>query len=702
MQSERTCKECGKPIPPDARQDSCPHCLMKLALEPDVEETETGPGEPSKHLWAGDYERVKEVACSEMAMVYKAHQISLDRVVALKVMMNQRLDDPFMAQRFQVEARAIARLEHPNIVPIHQVGEHLGLHFFAMRFIEGGSLQERIRAGEFRAPDTAQGGSRRSIREWNRTIARLVLDIARAVRFAHQHGVLHLDLKPANVLMDLENQPHVTDFGLAQCLARDETGIDRSAIAGTPGYMAPEQISDSDCRLTTATDAYGLGAILYELLTGQPPFHAESPQETMTLVLSSEPKAPRAINPAVDERLEAICLKCLQKAPQQRYASARDLAEDLQRWIEHRPIQARPARWPQPLVLWARRNPTLAVAEVVVLALLITVIALLARVAQEETKARDVFRKDVNAGLDDLWMNTEEVEYRVPSEKRRALAGRSPLSEAKNVPLQPRLVFAVYTHRTPTNMLYGFSPVLDHIEEYLGAPVDFVIYKGYSNAINALVEGKVQFMKIGPASYVEAQELTKNQENPILLAQQVHAGQSNMYGVIFVRSDSPIGSLKDLRNQQGLANKLFAFGDPSSTFGSYMARAALVGAGIYATNFAAHKHLASHDATVKEVLGNTNVVAGAANESAVKDAILAGAKLKVISTMECVTFPWVGATNLAPTDAHLIQRCLLSLKDRKMLVGIDKDLTGFQKAKPADYDSLKPLMTNAVKFEMAK
>jgi len=700
MSPERTCKQCGRPIPPDARQDWCPHCLLLLATEPNAKERGTGLDESSRHLWAGDYEHLEEVACSEMAMVYKAHQISLDRMVALKVMMSHRLEDPFIARQFQVEARAIASLEHPNIVPIYQVGDHQGLQFFVMRFIEGGSLQERIRAGEFRAPDRAQGASRKSLRGWNRSIAHLVLLIARAVRLAHQNGVLHLDLKPANVLMDLENQPHVTDFGLAQVLALDETGIERCVIAGTPGYMAPEQVSDSDRRLTTATDAYGLGAILYELLTGQPPFHAESPQETMALVVSRKPKAPRSINPAVDKDLEAICLMSLKKLPKERYGSARELAEDLQNWLDHRPIKARPARRPQRMMLWARRNPILAVGEVVVLLLLVTVIVLLARVAEEGAKAREVFRREVTAGLNELWNKAGEADYRVSSEKRRALIGRSPLKETVNVTGERRLVFAVYTHRKPDKMLEGFSPVLDRIEEKLGMPVDFIIYKGYSNAINALIQGKVHFMKIGPASYVEAQAQTMNTQNPILLVQQIHDGKARMYGVIFVRSDSPIDDLQELRNHPNLANRLFAFGDPSSTFGSYMARATLVGAGIYATNLTGHLHLPSHDKTVEEVLTNAKVVAGAANANVVADANTRGDKLKVIALMECVTFPWVAATNLNATHAHVIQRFLLGLEDRRILNGIDPSCTGFQKASPGDYAPLKLEMARGRQFEM--
>jgi hypothetical protein len=304
----------------------------------------------------GDYELLAEVARGGMGVVYRARQVSLNRVVALKmILLVGPLAGSRELQRFKAEAEAVANLDHPNIVPVHEVGAHRGQPYFSMKFVEGGSLADRV-------SELVQNPQR---------TATLLAQVARAVHFAHQRGLLHRDLKPANILIDRNGTPLISDFGLARRMEGESGLTSLGAIVGTPGYMAPEQ-ARAEKQLTTAADVWALGAMLYECLTGRPPFQANNPVETLQQVIGSDPPQPRALNPRADRDLGVIALKCLRKDPAQRYETAGALADDLERWLRGEPIRARSVGLLERSWRRARRTPaltalTLAVALILVL-----------------------------------------------------------------------------------------------------------------------------------------------------------------------------------------------------------------------------------------------------------------------------------------------------------------------------------------------
>jgi WD40 repeat protein/tetratricopeptide (TPR) repeat protein/predicted Ser/Thr protein kinase len=296
-----------------------------------------------KLQYLGDYQLLAEIARGGMGVVYRARQVSLNRSVAVKMILAGTYATPEAIQRFRVEAEAAANLDHPNLLPIYEVGEHEGHQYFSMKLIEGGSLASKIV----------------DLKSRPREIASLLVKLARAVQFAHQRGILHHDLKPANILIDHDETPFITDFGLAKRVDADDGSTRTGSIVGTPSYMAPEQ-ARGEKTLTTGVDVYSLGAILYEMLTGQPPFRGDNIFETVKQVLEQEPLDPRKRNPSADRDLSVIALKCLRKNPQQRYLGAGELADDLERFVRGEPISAREVGRLERSWKWVRRNPVVS------------------------------------------------------------------------------------------------------------------------------------------------------------------------------------------------------------------------------------------------------------------------------------------------------------------------------------------------------
>jgi tetratricopeptide (TPR) repeat protein len=304
--------------------------------------TPPGPGVRVRYL--GDYELLEEVARGGMGVVYKARQISLNRIVGVKMILAGLLATKADHDRFHSEAQAAAILDHPNIVPVYEVGEFEGQHYFSMGYVDGQSLTARLTDGPMPPKEAAE----------------LVAEVARAVEYAHRHGVIHRDIKPSNIIIDSTGRPRITDFGLAKRVDSRSELTATGQVLGTPSYMAPEQAAGQIDVVGPAADVYALGALLYTSLTGRPPFQAATSLETLQQVLDREPLALRQINPAVPRDLETIVLMCLEKSIPRRYASAEAFADDLRRYLEGRPILARPVGRLGHAWRWCRRQPVVA------------------------------------------------------------------------------------------------------------------------------------------------------------------------------------------------------------------------------------------------------------------------------------------------------------------------------------------------------
>jgi eukaryotic-like serine/threonine-protein kinase len=373
MPSARNCPTCGSSLPYAAPEGLCPKCLLRaelvnaseppamLSRAPDTKVPDpVEPGDEFEHeltitrgpflvRYFGDYELQGEIARGGMGVVYRARQVSLDRMVALKMILPNMLDETGI-KRFRQEAESAGNLDHPNIVPVYEVGKHEGQHFLSMKLIDGPSLKDDLPR----------------LRKDLRAAVRLMVTVARAVNHAHQRGVLHRDLKPQNVLVDREGQPHVTDFGLAKRIDAGREVTQKGEWFGTPAYMPPEQAAGEFKGLTTAADIYSLGAILYSLLTGVPPFQG-SKAGILHRISWEEPARPRSLDPRVDPDLETICLKSLAKDLNRRYATASELADDLDRWLKGEPIAARPVSSWERAQKWVRRRPAIAALSAAVL-----------------------------------------------------------------------------------------------------------------------------------------------------------------------------------------------------------------------------------------------------------------------------------------------------------------------------------------------
>jgi serine/threonine protein kinase/Tfp pilus assembly protein PilF len=342
----RVCSKCGTRIFGDAPGGLCSVCLFRTGLGSIEDSDAAGLERDRMQMQFGEYDLIEEIGRGGQGVVYRARQKSLNRTVALKVIgLGQWSSTPHL-KRFRHEAEAAASLEHPQIVPIYEIGERDGSCYFSMKFIEGGQLDDVLKR-EPMAP---------------RRAAELLVKIARTVHFAHERGILHRDIKPGNILLDRHGEPHLTDFGLARLIEQESTITNSFDVLGTPSYMSPEQAAGRTKELGAAADVYSLGAVFYQMLTGQPPFAGGTTYETIRLVMETEPRDPRLWNSKVDVDLATICLKCLEKDSSRRYGTAGALADDVDRWLRHEPIQARRTGIVVRGKKWLRRNPATAIA----------------------------------------------------------------------------------------------------------------------------------------------------------------------------------------------------------------------------------------------------------------------------------------------------------------------------------------------------
>ncbi len=363
-----------------------------------------------------------------MGVVYEARQPGLSRTVALKMILGAETCSPILRRRFYIKAEAAARLDHPNIVPIYEVGEYENQPFISMKFVRGETLRDKMKRGEFRPVPNASGSAASARTEAQQKAVGLIATWARAVHHAHTHNVVHRDLKPANILFDAEGVPHLADFSLAKLLDPDQAGPSvQSQILGTLTYMAPEQVNAGP--ITPATDIYSAGVILYELLSGQPPFHGPTPNETMRLIETQPATRLRHRNLHIDRDLETICLKSLEKDPGSRYGSAEALAEDLECWRRQEPIKARPADPVRRLGRWIKRNPLGTGMSASLLVALLAVTGFVIQLNKQRQKDPEKIAAIVmmwTTKVDAIWRDTNYSHVLIPAEDLANLRGLDP------------------------------------------------------------------------------------------------------------------------------------------------------------------------------------------------------------------------------------------------------------------------------------
>jgi serine/threonine protein kinase len=548
----------------------------------------------------GDYELLEEIARGGMGVVYKARQVSLDRIVAVKLLLRGAYASEDFIKRFRVEASAAAALQHPNIVAIHEVGVHQGQHYFAMDLVDGLDLARLLRDGPLSATRAAT----------------YVKTIAEAIHYAHGQHILHRDLKPSNVLIDSRDHPRVTDFGLAKNLASDSKLTVTGQVCGSPSFMPPEQASGQREKVGVPSDVYSLGAILYAAVTGRPPFVGQSVGDTLKQVENAEPVAPRLLNPSVPRDLETICLKCIEKEVARRYRTAQELADDLGRFLRDEPIRARPISQIHRIHRWMRRNPAGA-AFIVTLSLgLAGVLGLLQRVeAEKDEKTAAIKRMAtmVSSKMEELWLRRDKDSELIRSEDLATLMGQSKKAFA---PGAERLRVGLSSTEGPTIQAMKYYPMLQMIEEKLkprlGRPVavDLVLCKS-RKARDGLVAGDIELARMGALTFLHAQAL-QSQLQPVV---QIGMGKA---AVIFARADSGVASLGQM------AGHSFAFGDTNATL-SFWAKFYLMDAQINGRDLSRYAILDSQAVYLEQVRQKDfDPAAELSSHSEVVRAVLAG------------------------------------------------------------------------------
>lgn len=689
------CSSCGRSIPVNSERGRCPRCLLEIALH-DLENDNgksiksSAPDPAGRNLPhnGGDYEVLEVLGEGGMGIVYRAHQGSLNRMVALKLMRAPFADSAEFVHRFRTEAEAAACLDHPNIVPVYEVGEWEGRPYLCMRLICGQTLACRMASGHFSFSNAT--GAR--IREAQVKIAQLIETIALAVHHAHTRGILHRDLKPANILFDADGNPHVTDFGLAKILI-DSSRLTRSTeVMGTPSYMAPEQAAAGSKQVTAAADIYSLGVILYELLTGVRPFVKASPAETLRAVLEDDPRHPRLVNPNADRDLSTIAIKCLQKEPSRRYASAQNLAEDLRRWLRLEPILARPPSVVMRTRRWTQRHPALAAVAATLVMFACAFVALLVSFISHSEEIRTE-RTRLEEWLQHLWGDTNKAYIQIGSEVRSRCY---PEYDKWRAPLGglPRksFVFGVYAHEKPLETLHQFLAMIDYLEMVLSVntgndvKVTLRIFRENKVARDALLKGEVDVLRLGAGPYVEAKRENAGIQ---LLARQTPVAYE---AVLFARRDSGITNISQIKGRR------MAFGHRDSTISGYHGSAFLGANGIRRSSFAATAHFNNHEQVLLAVIEGRYDVGLAKKGMFTRFNEEHGNVLFAIVPFNCASMPWVAHPHVSEEWQDSFRKALISLRDTNVLMRLPDSAKGFTNAVDADYDSVRKETQDAEHF----
>lgn len=590
MNTQNTCPVCGIILKADHPKAICSGCALKDLVEVEAPLDQASIGLAGRKV--ADYELIREIARGGMGVVYQARQAIPPRMVALKLMLFGANAAPELVKRFQLEASAAAVLKHPNIVSIYEVGMRDGEYFIAMEYIEGANLSVLARTRTLTPRQTAQ----------------YLRAVAQAIEYAHERGILHRDLKPSNVIVGPDDQPRVTDFGLAKRLAShpsaDNSFADRlwgglledgesltvsGQILGSPGFMPPEQARGARGKVDRRSDVYSLGAMLYHLLTGRPPFGGGSVSETLRQVESQEPIAPRLLNPGIPFDLETVCLKCLEKDPNRRYQTAGQLAEELDRFLRGQPLHARPVGRLDKLQRWGRRNPMASAFFGTVCFALLLALWLLYLVNQERNKqsvlVEQVKERDransvllgralekIDSNLEGIWADREQRSIPLDSDEVSILAGfvKPPLT---NKLAAVRWTFGLITDENPAQRVRQHSLLLSEIEARSAAllgrevRVDLRVYKFHEDFVADLLAGRVDFGRMGAVRY-----LRTRRAHPELIPLAVPMTHFKI-GLLFTRTNSGIRSMADIVGHR------VAFGETNSTI-TYRAQMRLAEQGI--------------------------------------------------------------------------------------------------------------------------
>jgi serine/threonine protein kinase/ABC-type phosphate/phosphonate transport system substrate-binding protein len=694
----------------------CPACLLTIGAE----EASDQPFDSE----FGDYKLVRQIGRGAMGVVYEAIQLKLKRPVALKLMLDSNIPGQIARRRFWIEAEAAAQLSHPNIVRIYDFGEWQGQPFLSMHLVQGQSLKEKL-------PEFSGGSGRGDFEK----ITKFMILIADAVAHAHERGVLHRDLKPGNILIDSAGEPHLTDFGLAKIMRTAAIGEDPSsipgAVCGTPSYMAPEQVDGGTTSI--GSDVYSLGAVFYELLTGQPPFRAPTAIETMRLVTQQDPRKPRSIKSAIPKDLETICLKCLEKNPGARYTSTKDFAADLKRWIQGHPIAARSASVPLRTARWLKRNP-IGAAFILTLSMALAASLFLLkeleqrrRLEQRQTqmlKERQILEARDKARLPLLQRLTKQRYYEMWSDPtihsllftsmELAMHGNyeDGLADNSNA---IHLTLGMENSKDPLRSATNIAPFLKQVEKRMEKELQKPVLlslrlQKHRPDVGALsIEGKFDFQRLGPLAYINA----KGAEPSLKVLVE---DKTSKDGVIFANTQSGITSLA------GIAGHRVAFAHSNSIV-SFVAKVVLAQAGIAATNLQCFAHLDpprvllpddsgpgadsnldleednfAHMVVIESVISNLFHVGEARVHHFKKNKHRGLVKLDQFDVPPRV---YMANTNVAPEVAEAFANALCSLdsEDIKLAAKFFGDsFKGFQRIVDTDLDPIRAALTNEVRI----